>query len=74
MKVRKLNTRESLMELKSGNRLIVHWKDGSPAARNGEPITMTMIWGVNHIDEVIVRKKDNLYFSIDNFVNGCSIA
>lgn len=74
MKIIKLTTREQFKQLKKNCRLIVQWSKASTAARKGESITMTRIWGINHIDEVIVRLKDNLYFSIDNFVKGESVA
>ena len=74
MKIRKLVTREALLKLKRNDRLLVHWKEGSTAYKKGEVITMTRIYGLNHIEEVIVRRKDNLYFSIDRFTNGESVA
>jgi len=74
MQIIKLTTKEQLQSLKRNDRLIVEWIDGSQAARIGEPITMTRIFGINHINEVIVRLKDNLYFSIDIFVEGKSSA
>lgn len=64
-----LKTKEQFLGLKRNDRLIVEWDD-----RRKERITMERIWGVNHIEEVIVRHRDNLYFSIDMFVKGESIA
>lgn len=74
MKVIKMTSEEQLKSLQKGDRLIVEWKEGSSAYKKGEPITMTKIWGINHISEVIVRLKDNLYFSIENYLNGKSVA
>lgn len=74
MNIKKLTIKEQLKQLKKNDRLIVQWSKTSTSARKGEPITMVRIWGINHLDEVIVRLKDNLYFSIDNFANGESVA
>jgi hypothetical protein len=74
MQILKLATKEQLQSLKKNDMLLVEWREGSTAYKKGEPITMTRIWGINHINEVIVRYKDNLYFSIDNFVEGVSVA
>lgn len=74
MKITKLTSREQLKALKKGDLLIVEWGECSTARRNGEYITATKIWGINSIDEVIVRQKDNLYFGIDRFIEGTSVA
>jgi hypothetical protein len=74
MQIIKMDTEEQLKNLKKNDRLLVHWKEGSDAYRKGEHITMTRIWGINSINEVIVREKDNLYFSIENYINNKSIA
>ena len=74
MKIVKITTREQLEQLKKYDRLIVQWSKSSTAYKQGEPITMTKIWGINHLGEVIVVLKGNLYFSIDKFVEGESVA
>jgi hypothetical protein len=70
----KLTTGEQLKSLKKNDLLIVKWRDNAKPANNGEPITACKIWGVNHIDEVVVRRRDNLYFSISMFISGNSFA
>lgn len=75
MRITKLTSIEQLEKLKRNDRLIVHWNENSTATRKGEPITMTKIYGLyNNNKEVIVRKKDNLYFIIDMFLNDESVA
>lgn len=74
MEIVKLTTKEQLKELKRNDMLIVQWKEGSTAFKKGEPITITRIYGVNHINEVIVRLKDNLYFNIDMYLENNSVA
>lgn len=74
MKIEKITSREQLESLKKNDRLIVQWSRTSTAYKQGEPITMTKIWGINHLGEVIVVLKGNLYFSIDKFVEGESVA
>ena len=74
MKIVKLTTREQLESLKTGDKLIVQWAFHPSSSHEFNEITMTEIWGLNHIHEVIVRIKDNLYFSIDRFVKGTSCA
>jgi hypothetical protein len=74
MKIVKLTTKEQLEALKKGDKLIVQWKYHSVTGHKFNEITMTEIWGLNHIHEVIVRIKDNLYFSIEKFLEGGSCA
>lgn len=74
MEIIKLTTKKQLEELKKNDRLVVEWSEHSQFFRNGDPITMTRIWGVNDINEVIVRKKDNLYFQINMFLRNESTA
>jgi len=74
LKIIKLTEREQLKNLKRNDRLIVEWTEPSDAYKKGEPITMTRIFGVNHLGEVIVRKRDNLYFNICMFIKGESFA
>lgn len=74
MKFVNLTTREQLESLKKGDKLIVQWKYHPVTGHEFNEITMTEIWGINRNHEVIVRKKDNLYFSIDMFLAGVSSA
>jgi hypothetical protein len=74
MQIVKLTTREQLESLKKGDKLIVQWAFNPNSGRKFNEITMTEIWGINHIHEVIVRAKDNLYFSIGTFLEGKSFA
>jgi hypothetical protein len=74
MKIVKLTTTEQLMQLKKNDKLIVQWAYHSATNHKFDEITMTKIWGINRIGEVIVRKKDNLYFSIEMFLSGESCA
>jgi hypothetical protein len=74
MQIIKLTQKEQLESLKKGDKLIVQWAYHSSSGHKFDEITMTEIWGLNHIGEVIVRKKDNLYFSINMFMAGASSA
>lgn len=74
MQIIKLTTREQLLALKKGDKLIVQWTYHTATGHKFEEITMTEIWGLNNIPEVIVRSKDNLYFNIEAFLEGRSCA
>jgi hypothetical protein len=74
MQIIKLIQREQFELLKRGDKLIVQWAYHSTTGHKFDEITMTEIWGLNHNHEVIVRKKDNLYFSVEMFLEGLSCA
>ncbi len=74
MKITKLASKEQFERLKPKDKLIVQWKVNPNSGKKHEEITMTKIWGINSINEVIVRKRDNLYFSVENILNGTSCA
>jgi hypothetical protein len=68
MKIIELTTNEQLESLKKGDLLIVEWEYHPVTGHEFKEIIATKIWGINDTREVIVRKKDNLYFSIDMFL------
>ena len=74
MKIVELKTKEQFESLKKNDKLIVQWAYHPATGHKYDEVTMTKIWGLNRIGEVIVRKKDNLYFSIGMYLDGLSCA
>lgn len=74
MQIIKLTTKEQLESLKKNDKLIVEWCYNPSSGHEFNEITMTKILGINHNRELIVRRKNNLYFNIDMFLEGVSCA
>lgn len=72
MKFIKLEHREQFQDLGRGDVLLVQWKEEAREYRELGPITHHSIWGVNRMNELILHKAHNRYFSIDAFLQGNS--
>lgn len=73
MIITKLETREQFDKVGKDSLLIVQWGAGSHAKHLGEIITAGKVYtAIPRLDEVVVRKKDNLYFNIQMYLDGKS--
>ena len=74
MQIIKLESQEQFDQLKKGDLVVVEWKPSSLEYKNGRPITTNRIWGVNELNELILNRRTNSYFSIDMYLEGTSQA
>ena len=74
MRIIPIETLSELKGIKKDDLLIIKWKCHSSTGKRFEEITVNKVHGTNSLGEVIVRKKDNLYFNPDRFLQGTSCA
>lgn len=74
MKLTKLKTQEQFDRLKKGDIIIVHWESGSTEFKKGNMLAHYSMVEINRSNEIILRKKDNIYFNIPMYLKGKSIA
>lgn len=72
MELIKLTTKEQLISLKKNDVVVVQWNERANEFKTDGAIVPYRIWGVNHIDEIILNSKKNTYFSIDLYLEGKS--
>ncbi|ETT33292.1 hypothetical protein [Paenibacillus sp. FSL R5-808] len=69
MKLKRLNTQDHFDQLKKGQLVIVKWKPGSYEYKKGHEIGHYNMYEINRNNEIILRKRDNIYFIIEMYLN-----
>lgn len=72
----KLETREQFRKLKRGDLVVVKWQPGAQQSkRTGKVVChYSMLELKERSDELILQKRDNVYFNIEMYLNGGSWA
>jgi len=75
LNLKRLETVTEIQSLKKGSTVIVEWKEGSSEYKRGNKVGIyKRIWGINRSNEVILELRRNIYFSIDMYLSGESVA
>lgn len=74
MNLTKLENQEQFDQLKKGDIIIVHWNPGCSEYKKGNMIGNYSMVEINRDNEIILRKKDNIYFNIGMHLKGESYA
>ena len=67
MQLVKLENQEQFNKLKKGDLIVVVWKSSATEHRNGKEIAHYSVVEINRYNEIILRKRDNVYFNIGMF-------